>query len=319
MATSLCQAQVLYGSIVGNVKDSTGAAVPEAGVAIKETATGFSRQTRTNESGQFQFPTVPGGVYEVTVSKPGFTTFSTREVNVSPNSIARVDGTLEVGAVTESIRIEAAPAALQTDRSEVRTELSSRQFANAPLPPGRNYSHMFKVLPGFTYPRNGNGPSVDPSRAALYNVNGTSRQSNAVRLEGAGVNQIWLPHLPGYTLAIPPLSRPSTMSISPPIPSTPKPDSPAAPRSTYRSRAAPTSFTARRSGTTTATPPRPSPSFFQRGKESPRRSSIRTAPPPAGPSSGTSSSSSAAMKAPTTGSTHRVLTPFQRLRFDAAT
>ncbi|MBI4904646.1 MAG: TonB-dependent receptor [Acidobacteria bacterium] len=195
-------AQVLYGSIVGNIKDSTGAAVPDATVSVKEAATGFARQTRTNESGQFQFTTLPGGTYEVTVTKSGFTTFATREVAVSPNSVARVDASLDVGAVSESIRVEAAPAALQTDRAEVHTELSARQFANAPLPPGRNYSHMFKVLPGFTYPRNGNGPSVDPSRAALYNVNGTSRQSNAVRIEGAGVNQIWLPHLPGYTPAL---------------------------------------------------------------------------------------------------------------------
>jgi len=200
--TSIAHAQVLYGSIVGNVKDSSDAAVPDAAVAIRESATGFSRQSRTNEVGQFQFPTVPGGTYEITVSKAGFTTFSTKDVKVSPNAVSRVDASLEIGAVSESIRVEAAPPALQTDRSEVRAEISARQFQNAPLPPGRNYSHMFKILPGFTYPRNGNGPSVDPSRAALYNVNGTSRQSNAVRIEGAGVNQIWLPHLPGYTPAL---------------------------------------------------------------------------------------------------------------------
>ncbi len=195
-------AQVLYGSLVGNVKDSSDAAITDATVAIQQTGTGFSRQSKTNESGQFQFPTVPGGVYEITISKAGFATFTSKDVNVSPNAIARVDATLAVGAVSESIRVEAAPPALQTDRSEVRSEITSKQFENAPLPPGRNYSHMFKVLPGFTYPRNGNGPSVDPSRAALYNVNGTTRQSNAVRIEGAGVNQIWLPHLPGYTPAL---------------------------------------------------------------------------------------------------------------------
>lgn len=195
-------AQVLYGSIVGNVKDSSGGAVPNASVTVQQTATGFSRQTLTNDAGQFQFPTVPGGVYEVSISKTGFTTFATKDVNVSPNAVSRVDASLEVGAVAESIQVEAFAAVLQTDRAEVRSEITARQFENAPLPPGRNYSHMFKVLPGFTYPKNGNGPSVDPSRAALYNVNGTSRQSNAVRIEGAGVNQIWLPHLPGYTPAL---------------------------------------------------------------------------------------------------------------------
>jgi hypothetical protein len=198
----VASAQVLYGSIVGNVNDRTGAAITDATVSVTQPATGFSRQTRTNDTGQFQFPTVPGGIYEITVSKTGFTTFSSKDVNVSPNAVSRVDASLEVGAVTESIRVEAAPAALQTDRSEVRSEITTKQFENAPLPPGRNYSHMFKILPGFTYPRNGNGPSVDPSRAALYNVNGTTRQSNSVRIEGSGVNQIWLPHLPGYTPAL---------------------------------------------------------------------------------------------------------------------
>lgn len=199
---STARAQVLYGSIVGNVKDTTGAALTDAVVSIKESGTAFTRQTRTNESGQFLFPTVPGGIYEITIAKAGFASFSSKDVGVSVNNVSRVDATLEVGAVSESIRVEAAPPALQTDRSEVRAEIASTQFQNAPLPPGRNYSHMFKVLPGFTYPRNGNGPSVDPSRAALYNVNGTTRQSNAVRIDGAGVNQIWLPHLPGYTPAL---------------------------------------------------------------------------------------------------------------------
>ena len=99
-AATASHAQVMYGSIVGNVKDTSGAAVPEANVAVKETATGFARQTRTNEVGQFQFPTVPGGVYEVTISKTGFTTFSTTDVSVSPNAVARVDASLDVGQVS---------------------------------------------------------------------------------------------------------------------------------------------------------------------------------------------------------------------------
>lgn len=202
MVAPAASAQVLYGSMVGTVQDGSGGAIADAAVAVNQTGTGFTRQTRTNEAGQFQFPAVPGGVYEITVTKAGFAKFSTRDIAVSPNSVSRIDVRLEVSTVSESVRVEAAPPALQTDRAEVRSEISVVQLSNAPLPPGRNYSHTFKVLPGFTYPRNGNGPSVDPSRAALYNVNGTTRQSNAVRIEGAGVNQIWLPHLPGYTPAL---------------------------------------------------------------------------------------------------------------------
>jgi len=199
---SSARAQVLYGSLVGNVKDASGAAIAGASVSVKQAGTGFSRDAETSDAGVFQIPAVPGGVYDITISKAGFTQFASQQVNVSPNSVSRVDATLQVGTVSDSIRVEAAPPALQTDRAEVRAEITARQLENAPLPPGRNYSHAFKILPGFTYPKNGNGPSVDPSRAALYNVNGTSRQSNAVRLEGSGVNQIWLPHLPGYTPAL---------------------------------------------------------------------------------------------------------------------
>jgi hypothetical protein len=207
LAAMLCgpaaaPAQVLYGSVVGNVNDSSGAAIPEATVTVLHNGTGFTRQVGTNHLGQFEIQSVPGGVYKVTISKTGFAMFTREALIVSPNSVARIDATMQVGAVSETVQVDAAAVVLQTDRAEVRAEITSRQFENAPLPPGRNYTQLFKVLPGFTYPRNGNGPSVDPSRAAMYNVNGTSQQSNSVRLEGSGINQIWLPHLPGYTPAL---------------------------------------------------------------------------------------------------------------------
>ncbi|MBL8240633.1 MAG: TonB-dependent receptor [Bryobacterales bacterium] len=196
------RAQVLYGSLTGNVKDATEAAVPGAEVVAQERGTGLTRKALTTDAGVYTIPTLPGGVYTVTVTRQGFSVFSAKDVTVPVNAATRVDATLQVGGVSEAIRVEAAPPALQTDRAEVRAEITASQIVNAPLPPGRNYTQMFKTIPGFSSPRNGNGPSVDPSRAALYNVNGTSRSSNAVRIEGAGVNQIWLPHLPGFTPAL---------------------------------------------------------------------------------------------------------------------
>ncbi|MBZ2185184.1 MAG: TonB-dependent receptor [Bryobacter sp.] len=201
LASSL-PAQVLYGSLVGNVNDTSDAAVPDAEVKARQAGTGLVRTTRTNSAGLFSLSTLPSGVYEISITKEGFRGFLQKEVTISANAATRIDAQLQVGGVSETVNVEAAPPLLQTDRGEVRAELTAAQLGNAPLPPGRNYTQMFKTLPGFSSPRNGNGPSVDPSRAALYNVNGVSRSSNAVRLEGAGVNQIWLPHLPGYTPAL---------------------------------------------------------------------------------------------------------------------
>ena len=84
--TQAAPAQVLYGSVVGNVTDSSGGAIPDASVSVRQSGTGLTRQTQTNEAGQFQFPTMPGGVYEITVTKAGFTTFSSKDVNVSPKT-----------------------------------------------------------------------------------------------------------------------------------------------------------------------------------------------------------------------------------------
>ena len=103
--------QVLYGSVVGNVNDSSGSAVPDATVTIVEVSTGFTRQATTNPLGQFQFPSVPGGVFKITVSKTGFSTFAREDLSVSPNSVSRIDVALEVGAITETIRVDACSSA----------------------------------------------------------------------------------------------------------------------------------------------------------------------------------------------------------------
>jgi len=194
--------QVIYGSLVGNVRDASDASVPGATVRITEPNTGLARETTTNEAGQYSFPTLVSGLYDVEVSREGFAPFARRGVEVTINSVVRVDVALRLGAVTETVQVSASGAVLQTDRSEVRAEITSRTLENIPLPPGRHYLQALRVLPGFSPPRNGNGPSVDPARAALYNVNGTSRSSNAIRIEGAGINQIWLPHLPAFTPAL---------------------------------------------------------------------------------------------------------------------
>jgi Carboxypeptidase regulatory-like domain len=195
-------AQVLYGSVVGNVNDSSGAAIPEASVTILQSATGFTRQAQTNHQGQFEIPSVPGGTYKITIAKTGFANFTREDLTVSPNSVSRIDAALAVGAVPRPCRSMPLPSSSRPTAPRFVPRSPPNSSKTRPLPPGRNYTHLFKVLPGFTYPRNGNGPSVDPSRAAMYNVNGTSQQSNSVRLEGSGVNQIWLPHLPGYTPAL---------------------------------------------------------------------------------------------------------------------
>src|SRR6476660_7842608 len=88
-------AQVLYGSIVGTVTDSSGAAMPGATVTIEQTETKLTREAVSDASGIYQFTAVPSGTYTVSIKMNGFRTFS-RTVPVTLNSVARVDVKLEI-------------------------------------------------------------------------------------------------------------------------------------------------------------------------------------------------------------------------------
>ena len=202
MGAPSMSAQVLYGSMVGNVTDPSGAGVPDVTITIRQAATNLSRQAITNEAGLYSFATVPAGTYELQAAKPGFGGFTRREIEVTINSISRVDMTLQVGAVSESVQVSAQAGALQTDRSEVRAEVTQRQLENLPVPPGRNYQALFKLIPGMSPPSNVNTAVADPSRSLVVNANGGSRSSNNYRIDGAGVNSVWLPHNAAYVPAL---------------------------------------------------------------------------------------------------------------------
>jgi len=194
-------AQVLYGSVVGSVHDPSGASIPGATVTITHLATKAAREGITDDTGAYRFPAVQTGTYSVTVTLSGFKTFS-REVPVTINSITRVDATLEVGALSETVLVEATSPVLQTDRAEVRSELKAVELVNLPVSLNRNYQYMFRVLPGFTPPAEAHSVPSNPSRALVFNVNGASRSSNNVRIDGVSTTNIWLPHVAAYVPAL---------------------------------------------------------------------------------------------------------------------
>jgi hypothetical protein len=193
LMNSTARAQVLYGSLVGNVTDSSGAAVPLAKVSITHQQTNLTRETQTNDSGVYTFSTIPGGTYNVVIAKEGFQAIERRDVAVTTNSVVRVDVGLTVGLVTQKIEVSASAAALlQTDRAEVRSELADRAFESIPLPPGRNFQQLFVSLPGFS-PANRGGSSVtNPSKALAFDVNGGLWTSVGMRIDGASAVGNWM-------------------------------------------------------------------------------------------------------------------------------
>jgi hypothetical protein len=203
-------AQALYGSVVVEVHDDSGAAVPGADVTIVQDETNWTRQGVSGTAGLATFATVPPGTFTIKVSLSGFKEYVTTGVNVAQNDTTRVTSTLVVGQVTDTVTVTAERAVLQTDRADVRTEIESKQLTNLPVPLGRNYQNLFVTIPGVSPPQNMHSVAVNPARGLIFSSGGTTQNSNSIRIEGAISNNPWLPHVAAY---IPGLEAIDTVSV----------------------------------------------------------------------------------------------------------
>jgi hypothetical protein len=191
-------AQVLYGSIVGTVEDQSGALVLKASVVATNKETGAARETSTDEAGRYAILNVLPGRYDVRIGATGFKTFTRPDVVVTINTVSRVDMRLEVGQLTEQVTIEAAAVALQTDKSDVRHEITGATVQNLPLPSYRNYQSLIALVPGASPPAFQNAVVDTPGRALRSFVNGTATNNNNTLVDGAVNINIWLPHHVAY-------------------------------------------------------------------------------------------------------------------------
>lgn len=191
-------AQSLYGSILGTITDSSGASVPGATVKVVQTETSQSRQVKTSETGSYNFPSLPSGTYTITVNLQGFETFVRSGIGVSVNNAARVDIALRVGAMTETVQVSGQVAALQTDKGEVRTEISTKELEEVPVPLNRNYQNLLVTVPGISPPNTGSSLAANPTRGETFSANGTTQGASNTRIEGANAINSWMSHITGY-------------------------------------------------------------------------------------------------------------------------
>ncbi len=205
------ECQVLYGSIVGTVEDPSGSVVPGAKVVLTQTGTGTSREVQADEQGRYNALSLPAGSYDLVFTSSGFRTLTRTGVEVTINTVTRINAKLEVGQVSEQVTVSASAAALQTDRSDTRAEISSQTVVELPLPAYRNYQSMINLVPGATPAAEQNSMGASPQRSLTTNVNGTNRNNNNTRVDGATNVYVWLPH---HTLYNPPVESIETVNIS---------------------------------------------------------------------------------------------------------
>jgi len=177
LAVSL-NGQLNRGSLTGVVADTTGAVVPQVRVTIQNTGTGATYQTTTNDAGQYIQPNLPAGSYQITFEAVSFKTLVRSGVSLGATEVLRVDAVMEVGAVTESVSVQAAAPRLQTEAPEVGTSLPSRELTDLPL----TYDYARKVEV-FAYKIS---PGVYGGNWTSY-INGSTAFSKESILDGASM------------------------------------------------------------------------------------------------------------------------------------
>ena len=175
-------AQQTLGSINGTVLDSTGAAVPDATITVKNTGTNLSRVTTSQSTGFFQIFNLPVGSYVVTVTHAGFQTTQMRGIAVQEARATTVSPTLEIGQVSESIEVTATPLLNATDATNGYT-LDTAQIEITPLATG-SFTQLAVLSPGV----NAELLSNLDSNAGLGNqpiwANGQRDTSNTFQVNG---------------------------------------------------------------------------------------------------------------------------------------
>lgn len=144
------------------------------------------------------------------VSAPCFANFTQTGIAISVNAVTRVDVQLQLSTVAESVTVGASAAMLQTDRADVRAEITSRQLLDLPVSGNRNYQSLFRLIPGMSPPRLENSLAGNPNEGLTVNVNGASRSINNTRIDGASNTHIWLPH---HSLYFPPLEAIESVNV----------------------------------------------------------------------------------------------------------
>ncbi len=211
LASPAVRAQVLYGSIVGTVTDQTGAVVPQAEVKAISPQTGETRIVNADAAGRFSIGNVVPGVYEIHVTASGFRQTTTSGVIATINTVTRLDVQMELGSQTQEVTVSGAAIPLQTDKSDTHSELTPHEMANLPLPNYRNFQSLFNLIPGATPAAFTNSITDVPQRSLSTNVNGTNRNNNNTRVDGAADIFVWLPHA---TLYVPPEETIETVNVT---------------------------------------------------------------------------------------------------------
>jgi hypothetical protein len=185
-------AQNSYGSAVGTITDNSGAVVIGATVTLTNVDTGDKRTVTTNASGDYLFVNLPPGNYRVDVENTGFKHFTRTNVLVLVQGSTRVDASLELGSINQTVEVTSQAPLLETQQATVGQAVAGRAVTELPLN-GRDVFNLLALAPGVVpqgQALNGNPVSSGISTFAWgnYQISGGIPNTGATFIDGAPIN-----------------------------------------------------------------------------------------------------------------------------------
>ncbi len=175
-------AQLDTGSIVGVVRDKSGAVVPDANVRVTNTRTGIVYDVQTNGAGEYEVPGLPAGLYKVVAEHSGFKTRVVDGIVLYATDRRAVDTTLDIGQVSENVTVTADVTTVNTQTSDTGATIDANKVANLPLN-GRDFTSLMALVPGSVTSAGFGGTSLGGFETSLAGVNILLDGADATRID----------------------------------------------------------------------------------------------------------------------------------------
>jgi len=180
-------AQVTTAAVRGAVIDEQGAALAGADVSITNVDTGFSRSTKSGADGEYNFPDLPLGVFKIRATHSGFKSTEQTGVTLHANDSLVINISLKVGAVSESVTVEASPVQVETTNGELTGLIQANQVSELPLN-GRNFMQLLTLMPGVAQGEAYSVTNKGLKGGSNLSVSGSASNGNQWLVDGANNN-----------------------------------------------------------------------------------------------------------------------------------
>jgi hypothetical protein len=181
--------QTFYGSVVGTVTDASGGAVAAATVILTNNGTSEKRTTTTAADGNYRFVNLVPGNYRLDAAQTGFKHYTRDQIAVEVDSVVRVDTSMQVGDVSQSVEVQAAAPLIQTENASLSQIVGTRTVQEMPLN-GRNVLNLVSLVPGVVMQGAADGSPTGKNvfAAGNYQIGGGTQNQSAAYYDGVPTN-----------------------------------------------------------------------------------------------------------------------------------